>query len=88
MEKILPTPMHGVRALEHEVRVLEMERSFKLGVHNIFAIAGRITFIFMSYRRQCVQDIFCIASVLLPHTEPSLLAYVCLAVVLLSTLMQ
>jgi len=49
-------------------------------VHNIFAIASRITFLFMNYGRQWVQIFlcFCIASVLLQHTE--LLPHVCLAV--------
>jgi len=38
------------------------------GVHNLFAIAGGITFIFMNYRRQWFQEmfIFCVASLLLP----------------------
>ena len=54
-------------------------------MHNLLAIAGRITFIFMNYGRQWIQDIFVfgIASVLLRHTEPSLLLDVSLAVFLL-----
>jgi len=51
------------------------------GVHNIFAIAGRITFIYMNYGLQFVDiSIFCIASVLLPHA--------CLAIFLLILLIQ
>ena len=62
----------------------------KLGVYNHFAIAGRITFNFMNYGRQWVQDIFtfCIVSVLLPCTEPSLVPHICLTVFLLSILIQ
>jgi len=60
------------------------------GVHNLFVIAGRSTFIFMNCGRQSVQDIFifCISSVLLQHTEPSPLPHVCLAVFLQSIFMQ
>jgi len=62
----------------------------RTGVHNLFAVAGRITFIFMNYGRQPVQDIFifCISSVLLQHTEPSPLPHVCLAVFLQRTFIQ
>jgi len=59
----------------------------KPGLHSLFVIVGRITFIFVNYGRQSVQDIFifCISSVLLQHTEPSPLPHVCLAVFLQST---
>jgi len=55
------------------------------GAPNLFAIADCIMFIFMNYSRQWVEDsfIFCIASAILPHTEPSLLPIICLAVFLL-----
>ena len=48
------------------------------GVHNLFALASRITFRFMNYGLQWVQDtyIFCIASVLHAHTKSGLLAHV------------
>jgi len=44
----------------------------------------------MNYGRQLVQDvlIFCIASVLLPHAQPSLLLHVYFALFLLSIRMQ
>jgi len=57
------------------------------GVHNHSAIAGRISFIFVMQGRCWDQDIFsffCIAPVLLPRTEPTLLPRVCLDVFLLS----
>jgi len=62
----------------------------KPGVHNLFAIACRITFICMNYDRQWVPDIFIFgfASVLLPHAEPSLIPHVCLAVFQPSDLLQ
>jgi len=58
------------------------------GVHKLFAIAGGITFIFMNYGRSEFK-LFClcyVASILLPHTDPSLLRQVFLAVFLLSIL--
>jgi len=60
------------------------------GVHNLFVIACSITFIFMKYGRQSVQDIFifCISSVLLQRTEPNPLPYVYLAVFLQTTFIQ
>jgi len=59
-------------------------------MHNLFVLAGRITFIFMNYGRQSVQDIFifCISSVLFQHTEPRPLPHACLAVFLQSTFIQ
>jgi len=62
-------------------------RLFDQGVLNFFAIARPITFIFMNYGGQQVQDIFCIVTLLLPHPEPSLLLHVCLAVFLLNIAM-
>jgi len=61
---------------------------YRSAVHNLFAIADRITLIFMNCSRQCIEDIliFWIASLLLPHTEPRLLQHVCLDVFRLSTL--
>jgi len=56
------------------------------GCTTLFAIAGCIKLIFMKYGRHEVQDIFCIASVLLPTIEPTLLSHVCLAVFLLNIL--
>jgi len=63
---------------------------WKAGVHNLFVIADRITFVFMNYSRQWVQDIyiFSIVSVLLTHTKPNLLPHVCLAVFLQNILLQ
>jgi len=62
----------------------------RAGIHNLFVIASHIMFIFMNYGRQSVQDIFifCISSVLLQHTNPSLLPHVCLAVFLQSIIIQ
>ena len=39
-------------------------------VHNLFAILGRTTFIFINCSRQCVENIFnfCITYCLFPHT--------------------
>jgi len=60
--------------------------SFTSGMYNRFVIAARITFIVMNYSRLWIQDIliFCIASVLLHHTGPSLPPRVYLADFLLS----
>jgi len=57
-------------------------------VHRLFVIAGRITFIFTNYGQQTVHYFYCIASVLLRNTEPSLLSHVCLIVFLISVLIQ
>jgi len=56
-------------------------------MHNLFAIASRITFIFMIYRRQWIQDISIFALLLFPHTQPSQLPQV-LTVFLLSILIE
>jgi len=53
-----------------------LRRPLEAGVHNLYTVADRIPFIFVNYGRQWVQTFskfFCNASVLLPHTEPSLL---------------
>jgi len=52
------------------------------GLHKRFAIAGRITFIFINCVSQCVQGT--IVSVLLPDTKPSLLSQVFFAAFVLS----
>jgi len=54
----------------------DIAKLYEARVYNRSPISGRITFIFMNYGRQWVQDIFYVFSVLHLHTKPSLLPHV------------
>jgi len=61
-----------------------LTKSYRPGVRALFY---SLTFIFMNYGHEWVQDVFIFLSdsVLLSHTEPSLFSQACLTVSLLST---
>jgi len=63
----------------------ELYTVYSLGVHNLFANAGRITFDYLNHDRQFKTLLFLELLLLCFHTQSSLFPNVCLSVFLLGT---
>jgi len=56
--------------------------------HNLFVFSAELRLFLLITAASDFNIFFCIASVLLQHTEPSLLPHICLAVFILNILIQ